>query len=291
MVANKLAAFSQRIHQNPVFEWTTVSIILLSSMGVGLKSYDLPLTVNAVIEVLDFLVTCYFLTEIAIRMAAAGSLRRFFGDKWNVFDFVIVVGSLVPVSESEYALLARLLRVFRVLRLIYVVPELRVLISALLLVLPRLSYVALMMFIIFYIYGAVGNLLFGKINDTLWGDIGIAMLTLFRVATFEDWTDVMYETMEVYPYSWIFYISFIFLSAFVFLNMMIGVIVEALNEESVGYEGEERRAHRLEMETHLLRIEKMVAELAAERRGGEAEVGRAGGGGESGRESGRKEAR
>jgi voltage-gated sodium channel len=57
------------------------------------------------------------------------------------------------------------------------------------------------------------------------------MLTLFRVATFEDWTDVMYQTMEVYPLSWIYYLSFIFLTAFVFLNMMVGTILEVMTAE------------------------------------------------------------
>ena len=87
------------------------------------------------------------------------------------------------------------------------------------------------MFIIFYIYGATGSLFFSDINETLWGDVSIAMLTLFRVATFEDWTDVMYETMEVYPLSWLFYLSFIFLTAFVFLNMMVGTILEVMTAE------------------------------------------------------------
>ena len=65
----------------------------------------------------------------------------------------------------------------------------------------------------------------------LWGDISVAMLTLFRVMTFEDWTDVMYETMAVYPYSWAYYLSFIFLTAFAFLNMVIGIVVNVLEEE------------------------------------------------------------
>jgi len=56
-------------------------------------------------------------------------------------------------------------------------------------------------------------------------------LTLFRVMTFEDWTDVMYETMTVYGYSWIFYLSFIFFTAFAFLNMIIGIVVNVLEEE------------------------------------------------------------
>jgi voltage-gated sodium channel len=57
------------------------------------------------------------------------------------------------------------------------------------------------------------------------------MLTLFRVMTFEDWTDVMYETMAVYPLSWIYYLSFIFFTAFAFLNMVIGIVVNVLDEE------------------------------------------------------------
>ena len=63
------------------------------------------------------------------------------------------------------------------------------------------------------------------------GDISIDLLTLFRVMTFEDWTDVMYETMAVYPLSWIYYLSFIFLTTFAFLNMVIGIVVNVLEDE------------------------------------------------------------
>ena len=129
------------------------------------------------------------------------------------------------------ALLGRLVRIFRVLRMVSIIPELRLLLNSLLKALPQLGYVVLLMFIIFYIYAAIGATLFETINPALWGDISRAMLTLFRVMTFEDWTDVMYETMEVYPMSWAFYISFIFLSAFAFLNMVIGIVVGAMDAE------------------------------------------------------------
>ena len=58
------------------------------------------------------------------------------------------------------------------------------------------------------------------------------MLTLFRVMTFEDWTDVMYEVMEFYPLSWIYFLTFIFFSAFAFLNMLIAIVVDVVNKES-----------------------------------------------------------
>ena len=49
--------------------------------------------------------------------------------------------------------------------------------------------------------------------------------------TFEDWTDVMYEVMAVYGWAWIYFVSFIFLTAFAFLNMVIGIVVNVLEEE------------------------------------------------------------
>ena len=101
-----------------------------------------------------------------------------------------------------------------------------------------MGYIALLMFIIFYIYAAIGSFMFENINPILWSNISIAMLTLFRVSTLEDWTDVMYETMEVYPLSWIFYLTFIFLTAFVFLNMMIGVVLDVIQREQNQYEQE-----------------------------------------------------
>jgi len=144
---------------------------------------------------------------------------------------LIVAVGLIPIDDTDMALVARLIRVFRVLRMISIIPELRILLNSLLQALPRLGYVAALIFIIFYIYAATGSLFFEKINPTLWGNIAVSMLTLFRVMTFEDWTDVMYETMAVYSFSWIFYLSFIFLTTFAFLNMVIGIVVNVLEEE------------------------------------------------------------
>ncbi|WP_350609554.1 ion transporter, partial [Pseudoalteromonas sp. 41-MNA-CIBAN-0057] len=68
-------------------------------------------------------------------------------------------------------------------------PELRLLVNSLIKAIPQMGYIALLMFVIFYIYAATGSMLFADINPVLWGDVSISMLTLFRIATFEDWTD------------------------------------------------------------------------------------------------------
>lgn len=228
-----------RLRSNKAFETVVIAIIVISALMVGAKTYDETTRFESVFTVLDWAVTLFFLVEIIIRLLAERRFRDFFKSPWNIFDFIIVVASLIPVENSETVLIARLLRVFRVMRLVSMVPELRMLMNALLKALPRMGYVALFMFIIFYIYGAVGSFLFHDINPFYWDNIAISVLTLFRIATFESWTAIMYETMEVHPWSWIYYVSFIFLSAFIFLNMMIGIVLETMQKETEAHELEQ----------------------------------------------------
>lgn len=222
----------QELRGNKGFELFVIAVILFSAIVVGAKTYDLPPLMMTGLVWLDHFITAIFLVEIIIRFLGEERKRDFFKSGWNIFDTVIVAASLVPVDESDMAFIGRLLRIFRVLRMVSIIPELRVLLNSLLKALPQLGYVMLLMFIIFYIYAAIGATLFAHINPELWGDISISMLTLFRVMTFEDWTDVMYETMSVYSLSWIYYLSFIFLTAFAFLNMVIGIVVSVIEKEN-----------------------------------------------------------
>tara|TARA_R110000772_G_scaffold138617_1_gene247620 strand:+ start:120 stop:545 length:426 start_codon:yes stop_codon:yes gene_type:complete len=135
------------------------------------------------------------------------------------------------------------------------------LINSLLKAIPRMGYIALLMFIIFYIYAAMGSMLFANVDEFLWGDLSIAMLTLFRVATFEDWTDIMYQTMEFYPLSWIYYLTFIFLTAFVFLNMMIGAILEVMSEEQNAKQAQDAHDERDEITRQLRQVQDQLKEL------------------------------
>ncbi len=264
-----------QLRENKIFETFVILVIVISALMIGAKTYPIPTSIAQILRLLDIGITIFFLLEIIIRMIAEHSLKRFFSKAWNIFDFIIVTASLIPVDDSEAALLGRLLRVFRVLRLVSIIPELRVLLNAFVSAIPRMGYVSLLMFIIFYIYAATGSMFFHQINPELWGNITIAMLTLFRIATFEDWTDVMYETMEVFPLSWFFYLSFIFIVAFVFLNMMIGIVLETLQQEHEEFsrqsgEGEAGEVHRIdkrtaEMEQRLMKMESLLEQLTRDK--------------------------
>lgn len=251
------------LRSNKGFELFVVAVILFSAVVVGAKTYDLPASMLTFVAWLDHFITVIFLVELIVRFVGEENKRHFFKNGWNIFDTIIVVASLIPVDESEMAFIGRLLRIFRVLRMVSIIPELRVLLNSLLKALPQLGYVMLLMFIIFYIYAAIGATLFASINPELWGDISISLLTLFRVMTFEDWTDVMYETMTVYGFSWIYYLTFIFLTAFAFLNMVIGIVVSVIEKENAI----EDAAHSTEptmadLQNEIQSLKAMITQLA-----------------------------
>jgi voltage-gated sodium channel len=222
-----------RMRHNKFFEVFIIFVIITSAIIVGIKTYPVPSWLVNTFLLLDWAISIIFMFEIMVRFLATPIRADFFKDGWNIFDSLVVAVSLIPLEHAEMALVARLIRVFRVLRMISIIPELRILMNSFFTALPRLGYVMALMFIIFYIYAAFGSLFFEKVNPTLWSDIAISLLTLFRIMTFEGWTDILYETMEVYPWSWIYFLSFIFLTTFAFLNMVIGIMVNALEEENI----------------------------------------------------------
>ena len=230
IMMSQLQALFQRIDKSKIFQSFVIAVIIVSALTVGAHTYSLHPTVELALNWMDIGITAFFLIELIIRFVASKGIKDFFSKGWNIFDTIIVLGSLYPAAGSTM-LIARLLRIFRVLRLVSMIPELRLLVNSLLKAIPQMGYIALLMFVIFYIYAAMGSMMFADINPVLWQDVSISMLTLFRIATFEDWTDIMYETMAVYELSWIYYLTFIFLTAFVFLNMMVGAILEVMGEE------------------------------------------------------------
>lgn len=222
------------------FSNLTTFIIIAYASVLGFKTIgDVETNYSLFLQFADAFVTIYFVFEIAIKMVAEKKFVNFFTSGWNLFDFTIVVITLLPLESSGYAAVARLLRIFRVLRLFTARPELKAIIDMLIKAIPAIIDIVILMFIIFYIYAIVGNFFFEKLPSGLWSDFLVSMLTLFRVLTFEDWTDVMYEAMEVYPWAWAYFVSFVIIAAFVFFNLFVAVIIgemQKLNEADMKQE-------------------------------------------------------
>ena len=224
-------ATCQKIVANPWFERTIVSLIIINGIILGLET--VPELVSQYGSLFDWgnrIVIAVFIFEAIVKIIAhAPQMYRYFYSGWNVFDFSVVVLSLIPAS-GEFAMLARLARLLRVLRLISVIPELRLIVATLVRSIPSMGNIMLLMSIIFYIYAVAGYHLFHEHDPEHWRSLGISLLTLFRIVTLEDWTDVMYTAMEMHDLAWIYFVSFVIVGTFVVINLFIAVVINNLDE-------------------------------------------------------------
>jgi voltage-gated sodium channel len=220
-----------RIAAAPLFNQIIIGLILLNGVVVGLETSRWMVERAAdLLQGINQFILAAFVVEALIKIVAHGNRPwRYFASGWNCFDFSIIVLSLIPAA-GPLATLARLVRVLRVLRLVSAFPELRLLVDTLLRSLPSMFHIALLMSIIFYIYAVAGYFLFHEIDPTHWRSLPIALLSLFRIVTFEDWTDIMYTAMEVMPWAWVYFVSFVVMGAFVMINLFIGVVLNNLQE-------------------------------------------------------------
>ncbi|MCR9143586.1 MAG: ion transporter [bacterium] len=247
------------------FQHTITGVILLAAVVVGLETY--PDIVKAHYDLLHFLnqaILIIFIAEIAFKMIALFPRPLdFFKDPWNVFDFIIVAAALMPI-DSQYVTVLRLARLLRVLRLVRAVPRLQVLVGALIKSIPSMGYVAILLFLMFYIYAVAATFLFGTNDPHHFRELPISFVSLFRAVTLEDWTDLMYIQMYgCANYGYVgsqvealctnsqpmpvvgaaFFISFVLLGTMIFLNLFVGVILAGMDEAQAEQEDEARRAH------------------------------------------------
>ena len=243
--------FCKSIVDWPWFERTIIGLIVVNGLVLGLDTYPFfAENFHSQLIVFNKLVLIVFAAEAVIKIiSVAPKFRLYFLNGWHLFDFTIVVISLIPAS-GEYALIARMIRLLRVLRLITAVPELRLIVVTLIRSLPGLGHVILLLSVVFYIYAIAGYHLFHAHDPFHWNSLGVSLITLFRVLTLEDWTDVMYTAMELYPFAWVYFISFVVIAAFVVINMFIAVVLNNL--------------HKSQQESEIIRVSNVKGKIAYE---------------------------
>jgi len=266
------------------FHNTVTVAILTAGALVGMSTYEaFAAKHNHLLEVLHTAVLIIFIVELAVKMLAEGDKPwRYFDDGWNIFDFIIVITAFLPFGGSSIAIL-RLLRLLRVLKLIKALPKLQVLVETLLKSIPSMAYVSLLLFLLFYIYAVAGVFIFGENDPVHFKNLQMSMLTLFRVVTLEDWTDVMYINMygcanygyegsaalcnnsQAFPIiSPLYFVSFVLLGTMIMLNLFIGVIMNGMDEakqEAVTTKTLEAKAVQMTTEVSLEQLEEKLREM------------------------------
>lgn len=218
----RLNAFvcSQRV-QNAI-----AALIVANAVMLGLETA--PDTIGALspwLHRLDGVIVAVFVVEIVLKLVAQGP--RFFRSGWNVFDFVVISVTLMPMSQNLSVL--RALRVLRVLRLVSVVPQMRKVVEALLAALPGLGSISGLLLLVFYIGAVMATQMFGRDFPDWFGSVGASMYSLFQIMTLESWSmGIVRPVMEVHDWAWAFFVPFILMTSFAVLNLFIAVIVDAM---------------------------------------------------------------
>ena len=265
MTRTALAAFLDR----PSTRNFIIAVILLNAVILGLE------TIPPVMErfgplllALDKICLAIFVAELLAKMVAQG--RRFWSQGWNLFDFAIVGIALVP-GTGPFSVL-RALRVLRILRIVSAFPRLRRVVEGFVTALPGMGSVFLLMGIIFYIASVIATNLFGgtcaactpeqaALFAEWFGDLGRSAYSLFQVMTLESWSmGIVRPVMEVYPYAWVFFVPFIMVTTFAVVNLLVGLIVNSMQDAHAAEENAATDAYRDEVLERLRAIEARMAE-------------------------------
>ncbi|NXL09809.1 CAC1S protein, partial [Mesembrinibis cayennensis] len=212
------------------FEYLMFFLILLNTICLGMQHYNQSAEMNHISDILNVAFTVLFTLEMILKLMAFKA-KGYFGDPWNVFDFLIVIGSIIDVILSEidtvlassgglYCLgggcdsidpddnsrvsitFFRLFRVMRLVKLLSRGEGVRTLLWTFIKSFQALPYVALLIVMLFFIYAVIGMQMFGKIamvdgtqinRNNNFQTFPQAVLLLFRCATGEAWQEILLD--------------------------------------------------------------------------------------------------
>ncbi|XP_038018443.1 voltage-dependent L-type calcium channel subunit alpha-1S [Motacilla alba alba] len=212
------------------FEYLMFFLILLNTICLGMQHYNQSAEMNHISDILNVAFTILFTLEMVLKLMAFKA-KGYFGDPWNVFDFLIVIGSIIDVILSEIdTILApsgglyclgggcdgtdpddnsrvsiTFFRLFRVMRLVKLLSRgegVRTLLWTFIKSFQALPYVALLIVMLFFIYAVIGMQMFGKIamvdgtqinRNNNFQTFPQAVLLLFRCATGEAWQEILLD--------------------------------------------------------------------------------------------------
>jgi voltage-gated sodium channel len=205
-------------------------IIVIQAIVLGLETFSELADFSNVFEFIHWFVVGVFIVEAGLKLAAKYPCpQMYFRDGWNIFDFAIIVLSLVPFTGS-FSTVARLVRLLRITRLTNRSKEMRIMIATIAKSLPSMMNIMFLLGILFFIYGVAGYHLFSQIDPVHWGTLPDSLITLFKIITLEGWVELMNPVTSVSMFNVAFFISFIVIGTFVVINLFVAIIVKKTEE-------------------------------------------------------------
>ncbi|XP_069795826.1 voltage-dependent L-type calcium channel subunit alpha-1D-like isoform X14 [Narcine bancroftii] len=244
------------------FEYIMFALIVLNTLCLAVQHYEQSPFFNSIMDILNMIFTAVFTVEMVLKLIAFKPMG-YFSDAWNVFDFLIVIGSIIDVvlgeidnSEENSRISITFFRLFRVMRLVKLLSRgegIRTLLWTFVKSFQALPYVALLIAMLFFIYAVIGMQTFGKValqdhtqinRNNNFQTFFQSVLLLFRCATGEAWQEIMLACMpgrrcdpesDYGPgeentcgsnFAIVYFITFYMLCAFLIINLFVAVIMD-----------------------------------------------------------------
>ncbi|MEA3228190.1 MAG: ion transporter [Campylobacterota bacterium] len=245
------------IIESSLFHNFIIGVIVLNGIVMGFEtSKEFLLLYGNYAEWFNVVVIVIFTIEIILRIYIYR--KAFFKDAWSLFDLFIVLISLVPASAGFE--IFRIMRVLRLLRLITVVPQMKKIVLALVKVIPGMSAIGGLLLLIFYIFAIMATNLYSETFPVWFGTLGDSLYTLFQIMTLESWSmGIVRPMMEVHPNAWIFFVLYILIATFIMINLIVAVVVDAMNE--LTSEESSSVTNKTIEEEHLLEVKRLRVEI------------------------------
>uniref|UniRef100_A0A1I8GAZ5 Voltage-dependent T-type calcium channel subunit alpha-1G n=1 Tax=Macrostomum lignano TaxID=282301 RepID=A0A1I8GAZ5_9PLAT len=249
------------------FDLVIATIIGLNVITMAMEFYLMPKELDYALKTANYIFTSVFIIEAVCKVVALGA-KRYFKDRWNQLDVLIVVLSvsgivleemeakIIPINPTIIRVM-RVLRIARVLKLLKMAKGIRALLDTVIQALPQVGNLGLLFFLLFFIFAALGVELFGRLECSLdnpcvglnrhahFENFGMAFLTLFRIATGDNWNGIMKDTLRKkcdasdqcvknccvsHVIAPIYFVVFVLMAQFVLVNVVVAVLMKHLEE-------------------------------------------------------------
>ncbi|XP_055678127.1 voltage-dependent T-type calcium channel subunit alpha-1G isoform X3 [Lutzomyia longipalpis] len=293
-----LRLFVHSVVTSKYFDLAIAAVIGLNVVTMAMEYYKMPMALEYALKIFNYFFTAVFILEAIMKLVALG-IRIYLKDKWNQLDVAIVILSIVGIVLEELETniipinptiirVMRVLRIARVLKLLKMAKGIRALLDTVMQALPQVGNLGLLFFLLFFIFAALGVELFGRLecSDDIpcqglgehahFANFGMAFLTLFRVATGDNWNGIMKDTLRddcddaadcvrnccvstvIAP---IFFVIFVLMAQFVLVNVVVAVLMKHLEESHKMMEDEIEIDNQLEREFEKSQKDKEDQEL------------------------------
>mmetsp|Transcript_3722 Transcript_3722/g.8035 ORF Transcript_3722/g.8035 Transcript_3722/m.8035 type:complete len:516 (-) Transcript_3722:58-1605(-) len=269
-LVSRVHAFATNVVEHDRFQMLVAGMILLSTLSMIIETDHEDWAGWSFVN--NYFLT-FFVCEITLRLLNDGIC--FFCNKdmlWNIFDFTIVVTSVMDLwisplilgddknggDMTRYIMVLRLVRILRILRTLRVLrilrefPELMKLVQGVIESLEMVSWIGLLMAIIMFIYAILLKEVAGNNSSSFsdpeeielyFGTIFRAFVTFFQFITLDNWSYISRLVTDTEPVMWIFFMLYVIIQSFAILALLTGVVCDHLEDVGTAQKDEENDAN------------------------------------------------